>query len=167
MDCLSLYLHLSDVRLSEWSHRLNFQTMFLCFSYSLWILIGNYGLGFRVCLFFFFFFFCFFVGKQLDLLYIGQRIVFFFFGWTDAPCEFFKEWSSTCQFLKGAFLLTCQHLVKSFCFYILYMIVTIILCVRPWLIICHFHMDPSLFFHHLQSTTWTFVAKNVSFYVLL
>ena len=28
----------------------------------------------------------------------------------------------TCQYLKWAFLLTCQHLVKSFCFYILYMI---------------------------------------------
>ena len=132
MDCLSLYLHLSDVRLSEWSHRLNFQTMFLCFSYSLcfsifhihsesWSGTTVWVLGF--VFFFFFLFFCFFVGKQLDLLYIGQRIVFFFFfGWIDAPCEFLKEWSSTCQFFKGAFLLTCQHLVKSFCFYIFYMI---------------------------------------------
>ena len=97
-------------------------TLFLCFSYSLWILIGNYNLGFRVCLFFLFFFFCFFVGKRFDLLYIGQRIGFFFFWVNHPPCEFLKEWSSTCQFLKGAFLLTCQHLIKSFCFYILYMI---------------------------------------------
>ena len=35
--------------------------------------------------------------------------------------DFLKELSYTCQFFKGAFLLTCQHLIKSFCFYILYM----------------------------------------------
>ena len=26
----------------------------------------------------------------------------------------------TCHFFKGSFFLTCQHLIKSFCFYILY-----------------------------------------------
>ena len=35
-------------------------------------------------------------------------------------CGFFKIKMCTCQFLKGSFFLTCQHLVKSFCFYILY-----------------------------------------------
>ena len=40
----------------------------------------------------------------------------------DTPYDFLKIKLYTCQFLKGAFLLTCHHLVKSFCFYILYMI---------------------------------------------
>ena len=35
---------------------------------------------FRVCLYFFPSFPVFFVGKRLDLLYKGQRIVFFIFG---------------------------------------------------------------------------------------
>ena len=38
-------------------------------------------------------------------------------------CPSRDEWNRVeriTQFLKGAFLLTCQHLVKSFCFYILY-----------------------------------------------
>ena len=56
------------------------------------------------------------------------RFVFFIFGWagwrlkeclSDAPYDFFKELSYTCQFFKEAFLLTCQHLIKSFYFYIL------------------------------------------------
>ena len=39
---------------------------------------------------------------------------------TVVPCGFFKIKLYTCQILKGSFFLTCQHLVKSFCFYILY-----------------------------------------------
>ena len=35
-------------------------------------------------------------------------------------CGFFKIKLYTCQFLKGSFFLTCQYLVKSFYFYILY-----------------------------------------------
>ena len=35
-------------------------------------------------------------------------------------CGYFKIKLYTCQFLKGSFFLTCQHLVKSFFFYILY-----------------------------------------------
>ena len=37
-------------------------------------------------------------------------------------CSFFKIKLYTCQFLKGSFFLTCQQLVKSFCFYIWYLI---------------------------------------------
>ena len=38
------------------------------------------------------------------------------------PYGFFKIKVYTCQFLKGSFFLTCQQLVKSFCFYIWYLI---------------------------------------------
>ena len=36
------------------------------------------------------------------------------------PCGFFKIKLYMCQILKRSFFLTCQHLIKSFCFYILY-----------------------------------------------
>ena len=66
------------------------------------------------------FFFFFLVDKRLVLLYKGSAYCFFIFGWTGAPYEFLNGLSSTCQHFKGLFLLTCQHLVKSFYFYILY-----------------------------------------------
>ena len=86
--------------------------------------------------FFFFplFFVCiFFLWISGWVFYKGLVFFFFFFsGWTGwkpvfdvwngVPCEILNYLYYTCQHLKGVFLLTCQLLVKSFCFYILYMI---------------------------------------------
>ena len=50
---------------------------------------------------FFLLFLFFFVGKRLDLLYKGQRIVFFIFGWTDASCDFFKRMALYVSVFEG------------------------------------------------------------------
>ena len=64
---------------------------------------GNiWRLRFRVC--------------ALLLFYMCIYIYIIFFLWISG----FFFFRNMCQFLKGAFLLTCQHLIKSFCFYILY-----------------------------------------------
>ena len=69
----------------------------------------------------------FFVDKRLGLFYKGWYFVFLFLDervgiWKRVfqthRTFFLKEWPYTCQFLKGSFFLMCQHLVKSFCFYI-------------------------------------------------
>ena len=38
---------------------------------------------------------------------------------SNAPYGILKNMLYTCQHFKGPFFLTCQHLIKSFCFYIL------------------------------------------------
>ena len=77
--------------------------------------------GFLGFVFIFFLLFLFFLWVSDLIFSIKVSVLFFLFlGEQTHRAIFLKEWPSTCQCLKGAFLLTCQHLVKSFCFYILY-----------------------------------------------
>ena len=122
MDCLSLYLRLSDVRLSEWSHRLNFQTMSLCFSYSL-CFSGSLSLSFSLSLNLTVFCFRLWKTQQtygLDLRPSNGVTIGFSCFFPNAPYGILKNKLYMCQYFKEPFFLTWQHLLEASAFIYIY-----------------------------------------------